>query len=92
MSQAGEVVFQWVPGHSGFIGNERADQEAKLATTPQPAGASGAQPQVPVTYRSIKTRFSKRLGLLTVGLLSGDYCIELFFDVKFVLKSFIAFE
>ncbi len=29
----GDVVFQWVPGHCGLLGNELADQAAKEATT-----------------------------------------------------------
>ena len=26
-----EVIFQWVPGHVGLIGNERTDQAAREA-------------------------------------------------------------
>jgi hypothetical protein len=27
----GRVCFQWVPAHCGLLGNERADEEARLA-------------------------------------------------------------
>ena len=38
-----DVVLQWIPGHSGINGNERADTLAKQ-------GANLPQPDVPVPY------------------------------------------
>jgi hypothetical protein len=37
----GRVCFQWVPAHCGFLGNERADEEARRAADLGPA--DGAQ-------------------------------------------------
>ena len=39
-----EIVFLWVPGHTGILGNERADQEAKAEVT-----------AIPQNYHSIKS-------------------------------------
>ena len=58
---SGEVVFQWVPGHSGFLGNERADQEAKLATLPPADPASEASPRVPVSFASARSRIRQEI-------------------------------
>ena len=47
-----KVLFQWVPGHSGLPGNERADQLARESTE---RGRDAAAPQTaPVTFRSAK--------------------------------------
>ena len=47
-----KVFFQWVPGHCGLPGNERADQVAREVAG---QGRSGVVPQdAPVTFRAAK--------------------------------------
>ena len=51
-SVPGKVTFQWVPGHCGLPGNERADQVAKGVAE---RGRIGETPQVaPVTFKAAK--------------------------------------
>ena len=40
-----QVVLQWIPGHAGVEGNEKADSLAKK-------GAALPQPEAPVTYET----------------------------------------
>ena len=52
-----EIVFLWVPGHNGILGNERADQEAKAALTLTEVTA------IPQNYHSIKYSIRQRANL-----------------------------
>ena len=48
----GLVEFQWIPGHCGLSGNERADQEAKGAANPGP----GQNPlRAPLSLESVRS-------------------------------------
>ena len=43
-----KVVAQWIPAHTGLLGNDKADKLAKQ-------GSKMQQPSVPTTYKEIKT-------------------------------------
>ena len=59
-SVTGKVAFQWVVGHCGLPGNERADQVAKEVAE---QGRSWATPQVaPVTFKAAK--LSVKIGVV----------------------------
>ena len=47
-----ELIMQWIPGHCGILGNEKADALAKL-------GSKMPQPDEKVTYRTAKTLAKK---------------------------------
>jgi ribonuclease HI len=56
----GEVVFQWVPGHCGLLGNEVADQAAREATLPPEEGGPAQRP-LPVSFRAVKALIREKI-------------------------------
>ena len=48
LSQASQVVVQWIPAHCGLAGNEEADRLAK-------EGSRKEQKSLPISYRECKT-------------------------------------
>jgi hypothetical protein len=49
-----QVVLQWIPGHTGIKGNDKADMLAKR-------GASSQQPNKPVAYTTAKQIIREKL-------------------------------
>ena len=47
-----ELKLQWIPGHAGINGNERADRLAKL-------GSKQPQPITPTTFRTVKQKIKQ---------------------------------
>ena len=71
-----EIIFLWVPGHTGILGNEQADQEAKAAL---------ALPEitvVPINYHSIKSSISKCSTLFWQGKWRDDQSRTQLHEIK----------
>lgn len=54
-----QVRLNWIPGHSGFLGNEVADRKAKLGTLTNTALCEPAVPVMDSTFRTETDRVSK---------------------------------
>ena len=55
-SSSNSYTLQWIPGHTGLIGNEMADREAKLAAVGMDStGASVGSDLVPVSFGVAKS-------------------------------------
>ena len=60
LCKANRVTIQWVPGHIGVEGNERADLEANRAASEV---TLGPEPFLPITTSIIKADIKKRIEL-----------------------------
>ena len=50
------MTLEWIPSHSGFVGNELADRLANGSTRgPDPLTFTGPEPVLPISSQSIKT-------------------------------------
>ena len=63
----GNVTLYWISGHSGFVGNEKADKLAKAATRLE----SEEPPQRDGLLWYLITQALKRAEIITGPLLSG---------------------
>jgi ribonuclease HI len=58
----GRVVFQWVPGHCGLLGNEMADQAAGEASRMRTEGGDWeAVPPAPVSFQAAKALVKRQV-------------------------------
>ena len=71
-----EIVFLWVPGHTGILGNERADQEAKAALTLPDVTT------IPKNYHSMKSSIRERSKLFWQNKWSDDPSRTQMHDLK----------